>query len=60
MKVCIRFKHHWAFWLFVLCLLFVISLPFTLIGMVLVPYSPFWMWQMIFVFFAALWLVDKD
>lgn len=60
MKVHIKFKHSWAFWLFVLCLLFVVALPFTFIGMVLVGDSPFWMWQMIFMFFAGLLIVKKD
>lgn len=60
MKIHVRFKHRWPFRLFVLCLLFIISLPFTFIAMVLVSGSPFWMWQMIFMFFAALLIVKKD
>lgn len=60
MKIHIKFKHGWAFWLFVFCLLFVVALPFTFIGMVLVGDSPFWMWQFIFMFFAGLLIVNKD
>lgn len=59
MKVDIKFKHDWSFRLFMLCLVFICSLPFTFMGMLLVSDSPFWMWQSIFMFFAAILMLEK-
>lgn len=55
----VKFDHNWAFWLAALCLLFIVSIPFSLIGMFLVGDSPFWMWQLIGMFFASVFFAGK-
>lgn len=58
-RIKIDFKHRWAFWFFALCLSFIVATPFSLICMFLVGDSPFWMWQIIFMFFAGIFLLEK-
>lgn len=60
MKIHIKVKHRLTFWVLALCMMFIIALPFTFIGMALVGDAPFWMWQAIFMFFAGLLIINKD
>lgn len=60
MKIHIKVKSSWGFWLLTFLILFIVALPFTFFGMALVSYSPFWMWQSIFMFFAGLLMVKKN
>lgn len=70
MKIHVNTNGDSKFWIFAAllwCILaipfalivFAIALPFSIICMTIVSDSPFWMWQIIFMFFAGVMLSGK-
>ena len=60
MKIQVTFRSTRMMWFFILLTCFIIVVPLSYLGTILVKESPLWMWQMIFFPLATVFLVDWD